>query len=271
MRPPVRAVLAVAAVVAVVLGLLRLDLWGRITVESMRALVDAWQPLGPLVFIAVFITGFFIPGPEIVLVALGGVLFGAIWGFVYSWIASVAGTALAFLLVRYTAQAWVQRALRDRLPRLRALDDRLARHGVVTVVVLRLLLFLAPPLNWALGASRVGTADYVLGTALGIVPGIGLTVYLADRVTDAGSTTELLTVEILGPAIVLAILLVSGAAIGHRLFRAGSARRQRDPGGQANRRTAGERSGEHSGVDVRDQRARGAGRTQAEEPRQRIH
>src|SRR5262249_3388308 len=171
-------------------------------------------------------------------------------------------THLVSLLVRYTAQAWVQRALRDRLPRLRALDDRLARHGVVTVVVLRLLLFLAPPLNWALGASRVGTADYVLGTALGIVPGIGLTVYLADRVTDAGWTTELLTVEILGPAIVLAILLVSGAAIGQRLFR-GSARRQRDPGGQANRRAAGERSGEHSGVGVRDHRARGAGRRQA--------
>jgi phospholipase D1/2 len=270
MRRPVRAILAAAAVVALVVGLWRLDLWGHVTVESMRALVDAWEPLGPLVFIAVFIAGFFIPGPEIVLVALGGVLFGAMWGFVYSWIASFLGTALVFLLVRYTAQAWVQRALRDRLPRLRALDDRLERHGLVTVIVLRLSLFLAPPLNWALGASRVRTADYVLGTALGIVPGIGLTVYLSDRVTDAGSTTELLTVEILGPAIVLAILLVSGAALGQQLLR-GSAGRRRDPGGQANRRAASERSGEHSGIDVRDHRARRARRTQAEEPRQRIH
>src|SRR5262249_61071298 len=108
------------------------------------------------------------------------------------------------LLVRYRAPAGAQRALPDRLPRLRALDARLQRHGLVTVVVLRLLLFLAPPLNWALGASRVATADYILGTALGIVPGIGLTVYLADRVTDAGSATELLTAEILGPAIALA-------------------------------------------------------------------
>ena len=39
----------------------------------------------------------------------------------------------------------------ERFPRLRALDDRLERHGVATVVLLRLLLFLAPPLNWALG------------------------------------------------------------------------------------------------------------------------
>ena len=258
MRRPVRAVLGAAAAIAVVVVVRRLDLWGHVDVESMRALVDAWEPLGPLVFIAVFIAGFFIPGPEIILVALGGVLFGTAWGFVYSWIASVLGTAATFLLVRYAAQAWVQRAMHDRLPRLRALDDRLERHGVVTVLVLRL--------NWALGASRVRTADYVLGTALGIVPGTGLTVYLADRVADAGSATELLTVEILGPAIALAILIVAGVAIGQRLLRR-SGIRERAAGGEADRRAAGERGELEAG----HHRARRVAGRQAEEPRQRLH
>jgi phospholipase D1/2 len=265
MRRPVRAVLTVGAVVVVAVALWRLDLWGRVDVESMRALVDAWEPLGPLVFIAIFVAGFFIPGPEIVLVALGGVLFGTTWGFVYSWVASLVGTAAVFLLVRYAAQAWVQQAMRDRLPRLRALDQRLERHGVVTVLVLRLLLFLAPPLNWALGASRVRTADYVLGTALGIVPGIGLTVYLADRVTGAGSATELLTVEILGPAIALAILIVAGVVVGRRLLR-GSARGKHAAGRQPDGRTAGQ----GAQLEVRHHRARGGGRPHAEEPRQRL-
>jgi len=214
----------VAALVTLVAVFRRLDLWGRLDVESMRALVDAWEPLGPLVFIGVFVAGFFIPGPEIVLVALGGVLFGTVWGFVYSWIASVVGTTAVFLLVRYTAQAWVQRAMRDRFPRIRTLDDRLERRGVATVVVLRLLLFLSPPLNWVLGASRVRTTDYVLGTALGILPGIGLTVFLADRITAADSAAELLTVEILAPAMLLAVLLVSGVAVGRRLLRPSAAR-----------------------------------------------
>jgi len=266
MRRPVRAVLGAAAAIAVVVGVRRLDLWGHVNVESMRALVDAWEPLGPLVFIAVFIAGFFIPGPEIILVALGGVLFGTTWGFVYSWIASVLGTAATFLLVRYAAQAWVQRAMHDRLPRLRALDDRLERHGVVTVLVLRLLLFLAPPLNWALGASRVRTADYVLGTALGIVPGTGLTVYLADRVADAGSATDLLTVEILGPAVVLAILIVAGVALGQRLLRR-SGSREHAADGEPDRRAPGERTE----VEAGHHRPRRGGRPQAEEPRQRLH
>jgi phospholipase D1/2 len=152
-------------------------------------------------------------------------------------VASVVGTAATFLLVRYTAQAWAQRALRERFPRLRALDDRLERHGVATVVLLRLVLFLAPPLNWALGASRVRVRDYVVGTAIGVLPGIGLTVFLADRITAAGSTSELLDWDVLGPAVILALLIAIGVRVGRRLL--GGSRAGADTASQADRRATG--------------------------------
>jgi phospholipase D1/2 len=234
-----RAALVVLTLAAVLGGLSWLDLWRHLSLDSMRALVEAWGPLGPLVFLAVFVAGFFVPGPEILLVAVGGVLFGPRWGFVYAWVASVLGTATTFLLVRYTAQAWAQRALRERFPRLRALDDRLERHGVATVVLLRLLLFLAPPLNWALGASRVRVRDYVLGTALGVLPGIGLTVFLADRITTAGATSALLDRDVVAPAVILALLIVVGLRVGRRLLT-GSATGQETGDGKAHRRAAGE-------------------------------
>ncbi len=235
----VRAALVVLGLAAVIGGLSWLDLWSFLTVDSMRALVEAWGPLGPLVFIATFVAGFFIPGPEILLVAVGGVLFGPVQGFAYAWVAAVLGTAATFLLVRYTAQAWAQRALRQRFPRLRALDDRLEQHGVVTVVVLRLLLFLAPPLNWALGASRVRVRDYVLGTAIGILPGTGLTVLVADRVTSAGATSALLDWDVVAPTAILAVLIVGGLRVGRRLL-VGSRRDPQAAGGKAHRGAAGE-------------------------------
>jgi phospholipase D1/2 len=233
-----RAVLIALGLAGAVLALSWLDLWQHLSVDSMRTLVEAWGPLGPLVFIAVFVAGFFVPGPEILVVAVGGVLFGSLRGFAYAWVAAMVGTAVTFLLVRYTAQAWVQRALRERFPRLRALDDRLERHGLATIVLLRLLLFLAPPLNWALGASRVSVRDYVLGTALGILPGIGLTVFLADRITEAGSAAELLDWQILVPAVALGLLTAIGVTTGRRLLA--RSRRQDARGGQADRRAAGE-------------------------------
>jgi phospholipase D1/2 len=239
MPPALRASLIVVGVAAVLGGLSWLDVWQHLSLESMRTLIETWGPLGPLVFIAVFVAGFFIPGPEILLVAVGGVLFGAGPGFVYAWVASVVGTTTTFLLVRLAAQSWAQRALRERFPRLRALDDRLERHGVATVVVLRLLLFLAPPLNWALGASRVRVRDYVLGTAIGILPGIGLTVLLADRITAAGATSELLDWDVVAPAVILAVLIIVGLRVGRRLLAA-SAGGAGHAGGKARGRAAGE-------------------------------
>jgi phospholipase D1/2 len=235
-----RALLVVLALAGVAAGLRALNVWEHLDVESMRRLVDAWDPLGPLVFMSVMITGFFIPGPEILLVAVGGALFGPVWGFAYSWIAAVLGTTATFLLVRYTAQAWAQRALAERFARLRALDDRLERHGLVTVCGLRLVLFLAPPLNWALGASRVGVRDYLLGTAIGILPGIGLTVILADRITEAGSATDLLDWTVLAPGLALAVLITSGVVVGRRVL-GGSRERPDAIGGQADGRPAGKR------------------------------
>ncbi len=261
-----RAVLIALGAAGVAAGLAWLDPWERLSVDAMRALVEAWGPLGPLVFAAILIAGFFIPGPEILLVALGGVLFGPVRGFVYSWVAAVVGTAATFLLVRYTAQAWAQRAVRDRFPRLRALDDRLERHGVASVVVLRLLLFLAPPLNWALGASRVRARDYVIGTASGILPGMALTVFVADRITAAGSTAELLDWELLAPAAILALLIAVGVVVGRRLFGRSPAGQQ-TPGGQPEGRAAGER-GDVEAVHHRSRRATGR---ESEETRQRVH
>ena len=40
------------------------------------------------------------------------------------------------------------------------------------------MLFLAPPAHWLLGLSQVRFAPFVLGTAIGFVPGIGLAAYL---------------------------------------------------------------------------------------------
>jgi phospholipase D1/2 len=213
-----RAALVVAVVTAMVLIVRHVDFGRYASIEGMRTLVEAWGTLGPVVFMAIFVAGFFIPGPEILFAALGAMLFGRIEGFVYAYAASMIGTTTTFAIVRYTAQDYMQRAIRDRFPRLQALDDRLATHGIRTVVFLRLMLFLAPPLNWTLGASRVTLRDYVVGTALGILPGLTLVAWLADAIARAGTFADLLTVEFVGVAIVLTALLGAGVVAGWRLL-----------------------------------------------------
>jgi uncharacterized membrane protein YdjX (TVP38/TMEM64 family) len=189
----------------------------HMTIEGMRALVDAHAPYGPLVFMGVCVAGIFLSVPEIVPIAIGGVLFGSVRAFAYGWVASLVGATGTFLLVRYVARDYFQAALRGPLARLRALDDRLERNGFRTVLVLRLVLFLAPPLNWALGATRVRAPHYIAGTALGVVPGIATTVFFADSIANRPPGSTILSPGVVAGAVLVIALLATATFASRRL------------------------------------------------------
>jgi uncharacterized membrane protein YdjX (TVP38/TMEM64 family) len=216
MRRLLRPIVLLAVVGGMVWAYRALGLRERLTIDGMRALVDAHGPYGPLVFMAVCVAGIFLHVPEIVLIALGGVVFGAVPAFAYGWAASLIGATATFLLVRYVARDRFQAALGGRLARLRALDDRLERHGFRTVLVLRLVLFLAPPLNWALGATRVPAAQYVAATALGVVPGIATTVFFADAIANRPAGSGGLSPALLAGG-AMAVVLAVGAVVRRRV------------------------------------------------------
>jgi uncharacterized membrane protein YdjX (TVP38/TMEM64 family) len=162
------------------------DVTRYMSVAGMRALMDAYAPYAPLVFMAIVIAGLFtrVPMMGTVLVAVGAVLFGRLAAFTYGWLAALVGTTAIFLLVRSVARDYVQRTLGARSGRLRALDERITRHGFGTVLVLRLVLGLAPMLNWGLGLTGIRLPLYLAATALGIVPNLALAVFFADAIVS---------------------------------------------------------------------------------------
>jgi len=241
-----RAALAGCVVMGVALATWRWNPWQGLTLAGIRDIIIAWGPLGPLVYMALVIGGSFVPAPELLMVATGSILFGPLWGFVYAWTAAMVGTTAVFLLVRRAAQEWAQRALRHRFPRLRALDHRLHHNGFALVAVLRVILFLAPPLSWALGASRVRLVDHVLGTAVGILPMMALAVVFAHRLGAVGSIRDLLEMEVLLPGVALVLLIVLGLVLGRRLLAGPSAEApERKPDGRPAGQHAAIEGGEH--------------------------
>ena len=180
-------------------------------IDEMRALIDSFGPYGPAVFIGLCIAGVFLHLPEIMLIALGGILFGAVKGFVYGWAGAIAGSTAAFLCVRYCMRDAFQKSLESRSRHLRAFDERLAQHGFLTVLLLRFVLFMAPPLNWAIGLTRVRPGQYIAGSALGIIPGTAIVCYFADSIARIKSLEALFTAKMAFPAgLAAALLIVSG-------------------------------------------------------------
>jgi uncharacterized membrane protein YdjX (TVP38/TMEM64 family) len=137
--------------------------------ERARALLDEAGPLGPVLFVLAFglLEPFGVPGVLFVVPAVLAWPLGM--AFALSWAGSILAGMVGFGFARTIGRDWVMGHMPERL---HAYDQRLAERGLRTVILVRLIFFLAPPAHWALGLSRVRFAPFVLGTAIGFVPGI---------------------------------------------------------------------------------------------------
>jgi uncharacterized membrane protein YdjX (TVP38/TMEM64 family) len=213
-----RPAAAIAVFALVVIGVRASGVYDSLTVEGMRRLTAPYGSFAPAVFVAVCILATVLNMPAGMVLAIGAMLFGAVRGFVYGWVGVVAGATLSFLSVRHLARDAVARRLGLRFRRFRELDERLAEHGFRMVLLLRIVLFVAPPLNFAIGATSVSLRSYVAGTALGILPGLAATVYLGDSLAAARSYADLMTPPVLVPVALLLALAIAAAVVGRRIL-----------------------------------------------------
>ncbi len=103
---------------------------------------------------------------------------------VTAWLYAVSGS-LASASVTYSLGRWLGRDTVRRLAgtRINRLSQRIARRGILAVLIVRLLP-IAPftLVNVVAGASHIRLRDYLIGTFLGMAPGITATVLFVRQV-----------------------------------------------------------------------------------------
>lgn len=145
--------------------------------------------LGVLVFAGVYVLGALLMLPGSVLTMGAGFVYGPLWGSVLVSPVSVVVALAGFAIARRGGRARVARWL-GASRRLAAIDAAVGQRGLLVVVLLRLspvLPFAA--LNYGLGLTRVRRRDYLLGSAIGMLPATILYVYLGAALTEAGQLT----------------------------------------------------------------------------------
>lgn len=147
----------------------------------------AW---GVLVFGLGYVAATVLMLPGSVLTLGAGFLYGPLSGSLLVWPAAVLGATLAFRLARGRARGWVQQRVASR-PVFAAVDRAIAQEGFKTVLLLRLSpVFPFSLLNYALGLTGVRAAHYVVASAIGMLPGTLMYVYLgslAQNITELAS------------------------------------------------------------------------------------
>ncbi len=124
--------------------------------------------------------------PGWIMMMLGGLVFGLTLGIAYAMLGIVGGAIAAFHIGRRLTRKWIERRIAGNV-HLMALDDALDEKAFLIVALTRIaLVFPFNILNYAYGVTRVGTATYAAGTAVGMLPIVAIYVYLGTLARDMG-------------------------------------------------------------------------------------
>lgn len=140
-------------------------------------------PFTPVIIIGGYAVGGLLMVPILLLIGVTGIVFGPVAGAVYA----IGGTLLS-AVVTYGIGRWLGKDTVNRMlgPRIQRMHNHIARRGILAVAVIR--LFPVAPftvVNIIAGAFHISFRDYLVGTMLGMVPGIIITVTFAHHLAEA--------------------------------------------------------------------------------------
>ncbi len=174
-------VLVIALLAALALSWHFTPLREYLNVKTMTSWVNRLDqgPMTPLLMLGLYVGGSLVFVPVSLLIAATALAFPPLPGMAYALGGSLAASAVLYWLGRILGRGPVRRLAGRRLNRL---SRRLARMGVLSVALLRLLP-VAPfsVVNLVSGASHLSFGQFMLGTLIGMAPGIMVLTLFTDR------------------------------------------------------------------------------------------
>lgn len=198
------AVFLIVILAIVCIGLFT-DVSRHLSPENLKGYLALAGPYAPILFITAFIAGFFLRIPGFIFIILGVIVFKRLPAIVYSFIAITLGTSLTFLIARFFLHDTVARI---EIRGVKNLNEKAAQRGFLTVLCLRLIFFLIPPLNWVLGVTKVKYRDYLFGTMLGVAPGVLIIALVFGDIKNLNLSTGIRDYRLFLPSLIGIILLV---------------------------------------------------------------
>ncbi len=148
-----------------------------VSVERVRAFMESAGAWGFAGFVALFAAGELVHVPGLVFVGAASIAYGQVLGIAASYTGAMTSVATSFLVVRGIGGQPLGEVQR---PILRKLLARLETHPIRTIAILRLIFFMSPALNYGLAMSKVRMRDYLIGSAIGLLLPIPLSVLFFD-------------------------------------------------------------------------------------------
>jgi uncharacterized membrane protein YdjX (TVP38/TMEM64 family) len=177
----------------------------------MSTLLSAYSQSvwGPPFAIAAFVVGGLVVFPVLVLIAATAAALGPWLGFVTAMTGVVLSAFILFVIGRALGRERLQRLLGRRTARI---QERVVGKGILAVVVIRMIP-IAPfsVVNVVAGASTLPLRDFLIGTLLGMTPGILAMAVLGAQIADLARNASWVNILLLALAFLGWLGICAGA------------------------------------------------------------
>jgi phosphatidylserine/phosphatidylglycerophosphate/cardiolipin synthase-like enzyme/uncharacterized membrane protein YdjX (TVP38/TMEM64 family) len=167
--------------------------------DAFTSSLQAGGAWGPLLAVGLFMLLGLIAFPVNVLIVATAAAFGLWPGLLYAAAGAMVSAFLTYVVGRRMGPGVLRKIIG---PRINKVSRSIAKNGILAVTMIRLMP-IAPftLVNLVAGAIRIPLLDYMVGTALGLAPGLLLMTALGDRLLRI--MTEPSFTDILGFLVVL--------------------------------------------------------------------
>lgn len=166
----------------------------NIELTDMPALIESWlNQFGWLeaatLYVILYTIRPLIFFPATLLTLASGLIFGPVYGILFTIVGENLSANVAFLLARWFGRDWVEAHENEFV---KTWEAKLQEKGFVTVVVLRFLMLPFDVVNYGCGLTAIKHRDFASGTFFGILPGLIAFVLLGGAAAE-GNQYKLIT------------------------------------------------------------------------------
>lgn len=169
--PIIHIALTFAVIVAIFFVINKLDLMSKFKLDEVIKYVRHRGRHAELTFLFLtFLKSFIIVIPAAVFSVAGGMLFGAVKGFILNLIGLFISATTVFFIARYLGKGFIYKILKGKMLKL---DNQLKCNGFKFMVLFRMIpIFPFDLLSLAAGVSSIKYRDFICGSVLGSIPEI---------------------------------------------------------------------------------------------------
>lgn len=201
----VKNILLIFGLVCLIIIFKKSPIFKNYSPTYIKDYINSYGAIAPIVYIIIFTLVALVIIPNSVVAIAGGMAFGIVKGTFYTVLGALGAASLAFFVARFLGRSIVEKLMKGKG---KLFEDGVEKNGFLLILLLRLIpLIPFDIISYGAGLSKIKFKDLVLGTLIGVIPGVLVFVNIGDKSLNIKSKGFIISILFLIALIIVSCIL----------------------------------------------------------------